>query len=854
MAKSLRLLVLATVLASASFLAHGADLPTAQLNFLDRYCLECHDTDTAKGDLSLDHVKVDWSAASVRAEWEGIYLMLSRKMMPPDDSDQPSDKERADMLAWMDQQLMAHSPIGGTPVRPLNRREYINTLESLFDLKGFEIPAGLPQDNESHGFDTIGGALVISPSHVEAYTEAARELADYLIPPIQKAGEPRTWKVPPKDMVISYSAASVVDGAMRLASTGSKVRNATWPSKFEAPLSGTYRVELSLSVKNPPDGHSPQFVLAAHKNQGKSERVLSTFTVKPGAAQTFSAEVDLFRGENVLFRYANAPMNFEDKSFGEFMKNEFIREPRLPAAWVKAAAMAGKRRVPPGRDGWKLVQKAMQDPSLDLEKFKPGSKAVEGLIRRHFGGKARDSGETLIYKYFAEGPNLGIHEVSVTGPTKLIEDDEMRRRKAIQQKFIGKPLAATDTEALKAFLAGYLGKVFRRPATDVEVDTYHGLVQQEVGDGLRVEDGLHLAVRTSLLSPNFLYRERGDGELDPYELASRLSYFLTSGPPDQALLKRAAAGNLSDSTVLRAEVARLLGDKPSLQAFAHDFTSQWLDTDLLDNLMPDPALFKDFSDTHRAAMKGEVEKSFQEVLVQNKPVSDLIDPDFIYTDKEIGTKIYQFRKAAKAKSLQRFTIPRGTKMGGILGMPAVMMATANGVDTQPVLRGVWLMENVLGTPPPEPPKGVPALPPDTADAIGPRAKLKAHMADASCARCHREIDPLGFVLENFDAIGKWRTHYPGKPKQKGPVVDASGTLPDGSALKDVTDLKRFLIEHPEYFSRCISEKLLTYASGRSLNYREKAVIDQIVASNLAAGNPFKDLLMDLVDSDVFRAR
>jgi len=255
-------------------------------------------------------------------------------------------------------------------------------------------------------------------------------------------------------------------------------------------------------------------------------------------------------------------------------------------------------------------------------------------------------------------------------------------------------------------------------------------------------------------------------------------------------------------------------------------------------------------------MKGEVETTFKEILQKNMSVLEFIDPNFIYTDSVIGKEVYKLKKTPKAGKgkVAKVSIPRGTTQGGILSMPAVMMATANGVDTEPVLRGVWILENVLGTPPPEPPKGVPALPPDTTGAKSPRDKLNKHMASASCKSCHEDIDPMGFVLENFDPVGRWRETYPKVGKGKGMKIDSSATMPNGTKLNDVRDLKRFLVKNPEYFTGCLARKLMEYATGRHLNYREKKIVNDIVAKNIASGNKFHDLVLDLIDSEVFRAR
>ncbi|MEM1069788.1 MAG: DUF1588 domain-containing protein, partial [Planctomycetota bacterium] len=381
------------------------------------------------------------------------------------------------------------------------------------------------------------------------------------------------------------------------------------------------------------------------------------------------------------------------------------------------------------------------------------------------------------------------------------------------------------------------------------------------------EAGMHLAVRTALISPAFLYRSIGPGELSGHELASRLSYFLTSGPPDETLLKLAETGRLSELDELEKQTRRLLKNSSTL---AEDFTHQWFGLEAVDRLMPDARLIRNFTGAHRQAMHDEVVMTFRYVLDNNQTVTDFIAPDFVFTDEIVGKDIYQlpaFTPAPKTskrkikKGMQRVDVDPKGRAGGLLGMPAIMMATANGVDTQPVLRGVWLLENILGSPPPEPPKAVPALTPDIGGATTPKARLAAHMMEQSCAACHREIDPLGFVLENYDPIGRWRDAYPiysdegGSSKTKdGLPVDATGTLPTGEQLTDVTDLKQYLSEHPSRFARCLSEKLLTYATGRSLNYRERKMVADIVEEARRNDLKFADLVVDLVTSEVFRTK
>ena len=287
------------------------------------------------------------------------------------------------------------------------------------------------------------------------------------------------------------------------------------------------------------------------------------------------------------------------------------------------------------------------------------------------------------------------------------------------------------------------------------------------------------------------------------------------------------------------------------------FVGQWLDTDSLHGIMPDPK-FR-FDETSIDIAKYETEASFAEILNRNLPMTDFIDPNFTFSSIDFVMRNYGFtpQKArgkklsgAAKRKLQRLEIERGGRHGGLLGQSAILMATANGVDTQPVLRGVWVLENLLGMPPPPPPKNVPALTPDTRGTTTPREMLAAHTKDSACAACHQRIDPVGFVLENFDPVGRWRTEWPGSNTK----IDASGTLPDGTEISNAIDFKAWLVDNVDLFSECLAEKLMVYATGRVPNYAEKREIEIIVQKNRRNTNGFRDLVLALIESETFRTK
>lgn len=829
---------------------------------LQQYCMDCHDASAAEGDFVLPLEASTWKQPQALQALELVHTMIEKKIMPPADMDQPTEAERRVVLGWLDQRLVKNSPLGGTPLRRLSGREYANTVSQIFGLTNYSLPAGFPPDNQQHGFDNQGEALVIAASHLESMADAATEIADQFFPPKRKSVPVKSFEVPAEDLVISYSSACLIDGKMRLASSGSNVnRHATWPTKFEAPVSGRYRIEITVSSFDPRTAskHLPELLVESTQMTGDAPK-RKLLQIEPGKTKSFEFEIGLDAGATIRMRYPNGPFDYEDKAeYPKFLEQLLVQEPEIAAAWKKLGSPAR------GGSGWERLKEVMASEGLKVLPLDSDADALKQAVKK-ISSNAVSSGETLVYKFFEEGPYVAIEGIQITGPLAQYEDRDQQRVAQKREQFIGELADSFDKATLERFLSKFLRATFRRAPTQAEIDRYASLIQREHQNTGTLDAGLHLAIRTALISPAFLYRSIGPGELSDHELASRLSYFLTSRPPDETLLKLAESGRLSESGELAKQTRRLLKNSNN---FAEDFTRQWLGLEAVDRLMPDPRLIRFFSNDLRQGMQKEVVMTFRHVLDTNQSVTQLIAPEYVFTNEAVGRSIYKlpgFKGAKKGKQKSNKTMkkvavdPEG-RVGGLLSMPAIMMATANGVDTQPVLRGVWLLENILGSPPPEPPKAVPALTPDTAGAKSPKARLAAHMAEQSCAACHREIDPLGFVLENFDPIGRWRESYPIYTEQDGESkradglpVDATGTLPSGEDLRDVTDLKKYLVANPTRFAGCLSEKLMTYATGRTLNYRERRMVSDIVVASCENDLKFADLIVELVDSDVFRMK
>lgn len=858
------------LLLSHTFVASGDTAPTQATEVLQKYCADCHSSETPEGDIYLSLENVDWTARETRNLWESVLRANVEQIMPPLNEAQPTRRERESLSQWLDAKLLQHTPIGGTLPRRLNRSEYRATIRDLFDLAQFELPLGFPGDTDAHGFNNIGEGLVLSPPLLEAYSKVACEIAEELYPPKKTVPKPSVRIAKPDDMVLSFSAATIRDGALRLASRAVDVmRSCTWPSRIELSTSGTYRVSVSASKFISDRGGSfkapmvlevyARPVAASERSRVQDFRLLTEINIDSEEPQRVTFEADLYEGETVLFRWKNALMTHDPPAVREGFEQVARANKKFLAAWLKVVYPSGNPKRPVrlsslrGRVGWDSVSKHFNDTGLDLTDVSADSELAEAFFKLVTRSGKTTIADSLCHYYFEYGPSLEVHSLEIEGPFKLVDGpkDQLRRRQ--REQFAGRRNGeVSDEEFARQMLEKTLPKAFRRPVESAVVDRYLAIAEEHWQAGHSFDEGMHLLIRNILISPRFLYRSLGEGKLDDHDLATRLSYFLTGDPPDSVLVDLANRKRLSSDWVLQRESQRLMPDKPS-DFFIKDFIGQWLDMDRLSEIMPDPKLR--FTPYYVEMAQHEVEHFFAEMLRENRPMSDFIDPDFTYTSPLFAEDVYRLTMPDKltknnnvSRRLRRIDLQRGKRVGGLLGQSAIMMATANGVDTQPVLRGAWVLENILGMPAPKPPNNIPALTPDTQGTTTPRELLAAHTQDAQCVVCHKRIDPFGLALENFDPVGRWRTQWPDTKKP----IDAAVVLPNGSMVDGAVDLKRWLAANINPFSQCVAEKLMTYATGRLPNYAEKKEISEIVNKNRENGDGFRDLILALIASDTFR--
>ena len=846
------------------------------VSFFQTYCNSCHSGEDAANGISFEHID-RWSTQVQLGQHESETLRRALKVvqngqMPPADADDPDDQTRKVASLSLHNGLTERSGFGGTLLRRLSRSEYASSIHSLFGYK-YELPNSFPEDRVEHGFDNSAEGLVISAPLMEAYFNSAIEIADHILPPKGKTPNLTKTEMSAKDLVISYSSGAVIDGTMRLAFNWNVLfRSTTWPEKWEARHAGTYRIKVSasqLASSNSGYGNfnGPMTLeVRARSLNGKdsepvlNQRLLATFDITKEMPEEFEFIAELYPQETPVFFFANGPVSGDKKELEALTLRMFQADPKLYAGWKAAPQSNGGR----GGLGWSRVKNVRDSGELDLTTVDTSEAAMQKLAKS-LASNPGNYGETMVFQFYEEGPALELHAVTIEGPLKTIQSPAQKEQQAKTKEFLG-PLADDNAidredliEQLETFYRNYLTRLFRRPATERDLAYFTEITSAEITRTNNVAQGIHLGLRTSLMSPQFLYRGHQTGELDAHDLAARLAFFLTNAPPDQSLMRIVNESELKRPDVLTAQARRLLAS-PQANNFANDFLGQWLGIQDLGDIMPDTRLISNFKENDHLAMVEESQRFFKHILDKNLSLETLIKPNFTFANETLATQIYGIPNVKGG--FKKVELPEDSPHGGLLGQASVLMATANGVDTLPVTRGVWVLENIMGDAPPEPPNNVPAITPDTANARTIREVLAAHRADTACAACHRSIDPIGFVLENFDPVGRWRTSYPlfaedsqGKPILKqGLAIDPQGTYKDGTEFRDIHDLKQYVVDNIDQFSQCLAEKLLEYATGRVPSYVEKVELQALVENNRKTGNGLQSLILEIVNTRAFRVK
>ena len=478
------------------------------------------------------------------------------------------------------------------------------------------------------------------------------------------------------------------------------------------------------------------------------------------------------------------------------------------------------------RTGEKLLQRYLPDLYQPRPDPRLGTKVKQAYLYK--------MGRLLVANN--KGPTLRIHQVRIDGP--LLGQWPPKGHVLMYGK------GEVRSQDIEIHLKRFATQAFRRSVTTYEMKPYAALVRQYEAEGKSTVEALQVGYKAVLASTPFLHMPQFNDTLSADELATRLSYFLWSSMPDDTLFKVAENGRLLQPDVLHAQVERMLKD-PKSQAFITHFTDRWLRLDKINSMPPDLKQYKSYYDENLdVAMKQETQLFFGHILKNNLPVSNFIDSDFTFVNR--GLAALYGMAALDDATLVKVAIT-DKRRGGLLGHASVLTATANGIDTSPVIRGVWVLENLLGTPPTPPPPDVEPLAPDLRDALTIREQLDKHRENPSCYDCHIKIDPMGFALENFGPIGEWRESY-GRSKT---FIDASAQMADGTHYNDIVQFKKELLKRKDLVTRHLTKKLLEYSTGRIMELKDRKELESTFVIAKAKGSGLRDLVHAVVQSKVF---
>jgi mono/diheme cytochrome c family protein len=782
--------------------------------FVAEHCYPCHgNKGEPKNGLNIQSFQAVDSLIEQRNHWEDVAGMLRRSEMPPMEEEQPDEKDRQAVATWLERELARIDRVtppdpGRVTARRLNRMEYNNTVRELL---GVDIrPADdFPQDDSGYGFDNIADVLSLSPVLMEKYMTAADRVArTALFGP--EARNPTLTRL---------RSEGRRNGDARTAPAQYDVTGLSLSNAFHAvhriPVEGEYLIKVFLGGQRPAnsdpisialwvDDREVQHLVHDMEKYGRFDLDRQDF-----GGQTTEFRVRLAAGDRRIavaipriFEGLPARFNGPNPSTRPDPPREFQPPPNVPA-----------ERIPQLRERFLATQAELQ--KIPLNGVRIANVEVGGPYSQATG----PSKESLARIYVCGHVN-GEHQ-----PT-----------------------------CARRIMGSLASRAFRRPVPARELDTYLALVRHAEEEEGSLAEGLAVGIQALLVSPDFLFRIERDRpvsgpanahRIGQYELASRLSYFLWASMPDAELRRAASAGTLRNPQVLAQQVRRMLRD-PKSRALSEGFAAQWLQFRALESVTRDRERFPDFEDYLKMSMRRETELFVEHVIRDDRSILDFIDGRYSYLNERLA-RHYGIPNVS-GPEFRRVDLS-GHPRGGVVTQGSVLTVSSYATRTSPVLRGKWILENLLDAPPPDPPADVPNL--DEA-AIGTaasmRAQLEEHRKNPTCASCHRRMDPLGFGLENFDAVGAWRTTDGKFP------IDATGTLPNGRSFQGPDELRAILVADRDVFARALTSKLLTYALGRGLERYDARTVKQIAARLPAQNHRFSALVLEIVQSLPFQSR
>ncbi len=782
--------------------------------FLKKHCIRCHGPQDEQGDIRIDQLSRDFKAGVDTHHWAEALDKVNSGEMPPDGEPQPTQDEIAAFVSSLDS-LLREGRAARMAARPtvahyrLSRNEYQNT---VYDLLGVRYdptkPGELNEDTLWHGYERIGSQLSLSPSHVDRYYQAAGIVLDRAFP----ATTSEARKVRKTTAELRYGGGKQQQEALDRFGIKRPLRYLLFPGRVQHALSpnwlgktgpehsGLYRMRLQASGIRPPGGQPAHLSIGKQTSEETVDGLIEfDITADEDSPQVYEFEVFLEMPTSLHF--CVVATDIVDRRGGAAFRN----------------ALASRSYV--------------FTHSSETALLNPNAPQM-------FDGEGNGIFSTVLLDWIEwEGP--------------LVTAEEKSRREGVL------PPDNATPEMVAEHLRRFAERAWRRPVELAELTNYLQSYAAELEAGEKPANAYRLALQAVLTSRNFIYLVEGEPEarerLTDSELASRLSYFLWSSMPDDALVNAAKDDQLTGDR-LETEVDRMLNDS-RINRFVDDFSRQWLQLHRVGMFPPDKKLYPEYDDWLQTSMRSEPVEYFREMFTNNLPIEGFLASDWTMANARLCD--FYGLPEPKVGEFQRVSLQPDDHRGGLLTMGAVLGLTSDGTRHRPVHRGVWVSEAIFNKTPPPPPANVDPIEPipPKGTKITIRQRIEAHAKNASCAACHRNIDPLGLAFDQYDAIGQWRTREQ-VPTGVGedPLVNASGVMPDGRSFADVEEFKKLILQDRDRFLQPFVEQLCTYGLRRVLTVDDRKDIQAIVSEAKQKNYRLKDIVRAVALSDLMKKR
>ena len=857
-----------------SVTTRGATVPGAPKGteaFIDKHCAGCHDDVEKKGGLDLTSLKFDPKDGKNFAEWVKCFDRVAEGEMPPKKKKRPEPDELAAFSKALaktltDAETARVTQEGRATQRRLNRYEYENALRDLLHAPWLQVKDSLPEDGEAYRFNKVGDALDMSHVQLNRYLGAAEYALRQVVAKQVERPQPKVTRYYAREQR-SFT------GPMKFSPFNQSPERATFPMLGDQAQADVRSEKAPMTVgKADPEKRDLEAVGVVASNYEPIEPKFNQF--KAPFAGRYKLRLNVFSvwvgpGKPKPDKNGKLPTTYpwwipdlDDVSKGRRPEPITIYS-ELPPRQLRWLGKFDAQAEPDVHelDAWLLEGETVHPDAARLFRSRPGPSRFRNPLA------VEDGQPGVAFRWLeVEGPL--VDEWPSAGHELLFGNLPLKK---IDKPAIGAAsveVVSTDpAKDAERLMRHFIEEAYRRPVAAAEVKRFLPVVQGVLKAGGAFADAMITGYTAVLCSPEFVCVEEKPGKLDDYAVASRLAFFLTNSAPDAELRALAAKGQLRRPAVLHEQTDRLL-NSPKSQQFVDAFLDYWLDLRKIMGTAPDSSLYDDYylDDLLNESAMEEPQRFFAELVRSNLPVRNIVASDFVFVNERLAQ--HYGLPPVEGVALQRVPVPPDSPRGGLMTQAAILKVTANGTTTSPVIRGVWIMERILGQPPPPPPPAVPAVDPDIRGSTTIRQQLDKHRDLETCAACHKKIDPAGFALENFDVMGGWRDRYratgDGAPPEKGIghggqkftyhlalPVDAGGELPDGRKFGDVREFKRLLLTNEDQLARNLAKQLTVYATGAPVRFGDRAQIEKILERSRASQFGVRTLIHELVQSDLF---